>query len=39
MERITINAEFLFELKSKNQWVQRVPQIIPEKTRSGEKLT
>lgn len=38
MEKIMINAEFLFELKSKDQWIQRVPGILPEKTRSGEKL-
>lgn len=38
MERITINAEFLFELKSKQEWVNRVPRILPGKTRSGEQL-
>lgn len=37
MERITVNAEFLFELKDKRQWVNRVPSILPPKTRGGEQ--
>jgi hypothetical protein len=37
MEQITINAEFLFELHSKEHWVNSVPQILPEKIRSGEQ--
>lgn len=35
---IRINAEFLFELKSKEDWINKLPRILPEKTRSGEKL-
>lgn len=38
MEKIIVNCEFLFQLDSKDQWVQRVPQILPKKTRSGETL-
>ncbi len=36
MEKITVNAEFLFELENKQQWINRVPQILPKKIRSGE---
>lgn len=36
MEKIEVNAEFLFELKSKQQWVNRVPDILPVKTRREE---
>ncbi|MFA5243677.1 MAG: hypothetical protein WC380_00115 [Pedobacter sp.] len=36
MEKITVNAEFLFELKSKQDWVNKVPNILPEKIRGGE---
>ena len=36
MEKITINAELLFELSSKQDWVNRVPRILPAKIRSGE---
>lgn len=36
MEKIILNAEFLFELANKQQWVNRVPQILPEKIRGGE---
>jgi hypothetical protein len=36
-EKITVNGEFLFELKSKQDWVNKVPNILPEKTRSGEQ--
>lgn len=35
-EKITVNAEFLFELPNKNAWVNRVPECLPEKTRAGE---
>jgi hypothetical protein len=37
MEKITVNAEFLFELQSKQQWVSRVPRCLPEKTRGAEQ--
>jgi hypothetical protein len=36
MEKIEVNGEFLFELASKQQWVNRVPQILPDKIRAGE---
>jgi hypothetical protein len=36
MEKIVLNAEFLFELANKQQWINRVPQILPEKIRGGE---
>jgi glutathionyl-hydroquinone reductase len=36
MEKIILNAEFLFELANKQQWINRVPQILPEKIRGGE---
>jgi len=36
MEKVQVNAEFLFELASQAQWENRVPQILPEKTRTGE---
>lgn len=36
MEKITVNAEFLFELASKQEWVNRVPRILPHKIRPGE---
>lgn len=35
---VTVLAEFLFELKSKQQWVSRVPDILPARTRAGEQL-
>ena len=37
MEKITVNAEFLFELSSKQDWVNRVPRILPKKTRGAEQ--
>lgn len=37
IENITVKGEFLFELKSKQQWINRVPNILPEKTRGGEQ--
>lgn len=38
MEKITVNGEFLFELQSKQQWINRVPQILPDKIRGkGEQ--
>ena len=36
MEEITVKGELLFVLESKNQWVNRVPQILPDKIRAGE---
>ena len=37
MEEVKVNAEFLFELSSKQDWINRVPRILPEKIRAGEK--
>ena len=38
MEKITVIGEFLFELQSKQQWINRVPQILPDKIRGkGEQ--
>ncbi|MCH8490227.1 MAG: hypothetical protein LAT81_09915 [Oceanicaulis sp.] len=37
MEEIKIKGELLFELANKQQWINRVPQILPEKTRNGEQ--
>jgi hypothetical protein len=37
MEKITVNGELLFELSSKQDWVNRVPKILPNKTRAGEQ--
>lgn len=36
MEKITVNGTLLFELRSKQDWINRVPQILPEKLRGGE---
>jgi glutathionyl-hydroquinone reductase len=36
MEKIEVNGEFLFELSSKTDWVNRVPRILPQKIRRGE---
>lgn len=33
---ITVKGEFLFELKSKSDWVNKVPRILPNKIRAGE---
>lgn len=38
METIKVNGEFLFELANKQQWINRVPEILPEKIRPSEKL-
>jgi hypothetical protein len=35
-EVIEVRAELLFELASKDEWVRRVPQCLPKKTRAGE---
>lgn len=37
METIQVNGELLFTLKSKRDWINRVPKILPEKTRGGEQ--
>lgn len=36
MKTIQVNGELLFELESKQAWVNRVPQILPDKIRGGE---
>ena len=36
METIQVKGELLFELENKQQWVNRVPEILPKKTRGGE---
>ena len=36
MEKIQVNATLLVELKSKQEWVNRVPAILPDKIRAGE---
>jgi hypothetical protein len=36
IEKIEVNAEFLFELKSKQEWINKVPRILPDKIRAGE---
>jgi len=38
MEEITVKAKFLFELKSKQDWINKVPRILPEKNRSSENF-
>ena len=37
MENIIVKGELLFELASKQQWVNRVPGILPQKTRGNEQ--
>jgi len=37
MIKIEVNGELLFELKSKQDWVNRVPRILPDKTRGTEQ--
>jgi hypothetical protein len=37
MEKITVNAEFLFELASKSQWISRLPRCLPSKIRNREQ--
>lgn len=37
MEKITVNGELLFELESKQAWINRVPGILPNKTRGAER--
>jgi len=38
MEMIQVKAEFLFELKSKQDWINKVPRCLPDRIRAGEKL-
>ncbi len=38
IETISIKAEFVVELRSKREWVNRIPYILPQKTRPGEEL-
>ena len=33
---VKVNGEFLFELASKQQWINRVPDILPPKRSKGE---
>ena len=37
MEKITVNGELLFILFSKQDWINRVPRILPAKIRGGEQ--
>jgi hypothetical protein len=37
MQKIEVNGELLFELESKQDWVNRVPRILPNKTRRAEQ--
>lgn len=37
METIQVKGELLFVLNNKREWVNRVPEILPEKTRAGEQ--
>lgn len=37
MENINLKGELLFLLKNKQQWINRVPGILPEKTRGNEQ--
>lgn len=36
MNKVTVNADLLFELKSKQEWIARVPYCLPQKTEPGE---
>lgn len=36
MLRIKVFAEFLFQLDSEEDWIKKVPKIVPPKIRSGE---
>lgn len=36
MSTVTLKAELLFELKSKADWVNKIPNILPDKIRGGE---
>lgn len=37
IENIQVKGELLFVLENKQQWINRVPNILPEKIRSGEQ--
>jgi hypothetical protein len=37
MENITLKAQFLFELKSKQDWINNVPAILPKKFSRAEQ--
>lgn len=37
-ERIAFKGELILELKSQNDWVNKVPRMLPEKTRAGERF-
>ena len=36
METISVKGELLFVINNKREWISRVPQILPQKTRPGE---
>ncbi len=36
MEKVTVNAELLFILESRQQWINKFPHQLPKKIRSGE---
>lgn len=36
IEKIVVTGEFLFELESKQDWINRVPRILPDKIRKNE---
>jgi hypothetical protein len=35
--KIEVNGEFLFELSSKQDWINKLPRILPAKIRAGEQ--
>ena len=37
MEKITVNGEFIFELSSKQDWINNVKKKMPKKIRGGEQ--
>ena len=37
METISVKGELLFVLNNEREWIHRVPQILPDKTRAGEQ--
>lgn len=38
MENITLKAELLLELQSKEEWCRRIPKALPAKNRFGEQF-
>lgn len=38
MEKITLNAELLLTLNSKEEWIRRVPNALPKKNRYNEQF-